>query len=57
METANRLVNSIAASDFMYHGQPLPLSVAIGITAIQPSDTAETVLDRADQEMYREKAA
>ena len=56
MDTANRLVNSIAASDFMHHGQPLPLSVAIGITAIEKGDTAETVLDRADQEMYREKA-
>ena len=56
MDTANRLVNSIAASDFMHHGKPLPLSVAIGITAIEQGDTAETVLDRADQEMYREKA-
>lgn len=56
METANRLVNSIAAGDFMYRGQPLPLSVAIGITAIREGDTADTVLDRADQEMYREKA-
>ena len=57
MYTANRVVNSIAASNFAYHGQPLPLSVAIGITAINSGDTAETVLDRADREMYREKAA
>ena len=56
MDTANRLVNSIAASDFMHHGKPLPLSVAIGITSIEQGDTAEIVLDRADQEMYREKA-
>lgn len=57
METANRLVNAVADSDFMHHGQPLPLSVAIGITAIEQGDTAEAVLDRADQEMYRDKAA
>lgn len=56
MDTANRLVNSVADSNFMYHGQLLPLSVAIGITAIELGDTAATVLDRADQEMYREKA-
>ena len=57
METANRLVNAVADSDFIHHGQPLPLSVAIGITAIEQGDTAEAVLDRADREMYRDKAA
>ena len=57
MDTANRLVNAIADSDFMHQGQPLPLSVAIGITAIEKGDSPEAVLDRADQEMYRDKAA
>ena len=56
MDTANRLVNSVAGSDFAHRGQRLPLSVAIGITVIEPGDTAEAVLERADQEMYREKA-
>lgn len=57
MDTANRLVNAVADGDFIHNGQPLPLSVAIGITAIEKGDTAEAVLDRADQEMYRDKAA
>ena len=57
MDTANRLVNAVADSDFIHNGQPLPLSVAIGISAIEKGDTAEAVLDRADQEMYRDKAA
>ena len=57
MDTANRLVNAVADSNFIHLGKPLPLSVAIGITAIQQGDTAEAVLDRADQEMYRDKAA
>ena len=57
MEIADRLVNAAADSDFIHHGQPLPLSVAIGITTIEQGDTAEAVLDRADQEMYRDKAA
>jgi diguanylate cyclase (GGDEF)-like protein len=56
-ETANRLVNLIAASDFEHEGQVLPLSVAIGAAAIQEDDTAETALARADHEMYRRKAA
>ena len=57
MDTANRLVNSVASSNFIHHGRPLPLSVAVGITAIDLGDTAEAVLERADREMYRDKAA
>ena len=56
-ETAKRLVDAVAGSDFIHHGRPLPLSVAVGFTVIELGDTAETVLDRADREMYRDKAA
>lgn len=56
-ETAKRLVDAVAGSDFIHHGRPLPLSVAVGYTVIEQGDTAETVLDRADREMYRDKAA
>ena len=56
-ETANRLVNLIAASDFEHDGEVLPLSVAIGAAAIQEDDTPDTALARADHEMYRRKAA
>ncbi len=56
-ETAKRLVDAVAGSDFIHHGRPLPLSVAVGFTVIEQGDTAELVLDRADQEMYRDKAA
>jgi diguanylate cyclase (GGDEF)-like protein len=57
MDIANRLVNAVADSDFTHNGQTLPLSIAIGITAIEKDDSAEAVLDRADREMYRDKAA
>lgn len=56
-ETASRLIEVIAASDFMHRGQPLPLSVAIGAAAISSEDTPETAMARADREMYRRKAA
>ena len=56
MDTADRLVNSVAGSEFIHRGRPLPLSVAVGITAIAQGDTAEAVLERADREMYRDKA-
>ncbi len=54
---AKRVVEAVAGSDFIHQGRPLPLSVAVGFTVIEDGDTAEAVLDRADQEMYRDKAA
>lgn len=56
-ETANRLVDMIADSDFMHDGQIMPLSVAIGAAVVQADDAPEAVLDRADEDMYRQKAA
>lgn len=56
-ETARRLVDQVASDDFLFEGRPLPLSVAIGITHVESGDTPATVLARADQAMYREKAA
>jgi len=57
LETAERLVDLIACEDFLFEGTPIPLSVAIGVTLIQKDDTPATVLARADQAMYRVKAA
>jgi len=56
-ETASRLIDLIAACEFLHEGNELPLSVAIGVGLIEASDTAETVMARADAEMYRRKAA
>jgi len=55
LETAERLVDTIAAEDFLFEGSPLPLS--IGVTLIEKGDTPATVLARADKAMYRVKAA
>ena len=56
-ETAARLIDSIADCEFLHEGNELPLSVAIGVGLIDASDTAATVMSRADEEMYRRKAA
>ena len=56
-ETASRLVDTIAGCDFMHDGDALPLSVAIGVAMIGPDDDAESAMGRADQEMYKRKAA
>ena len=56
-ETAQRLVNQISGCDFMHDGEALPLSVAIGVGMIDSLDTAEAVMERADEAMYLRKAA
>src|SRR3954447_21488416 len=56
-ETATRLVDQICGCEFEHDGDALPLSVAIGVGMIDSLDTAETVMDRADEAMYRRKAA
>jgi diguanylate cyclase (GGDEF)-like protein len=56
-ETASRLIDLIAGCEFVHDGDELPLSVAIGVGLIEPTDTAATVMARADEEMYRRKAA
>jgi diguanylate cyclase (GGDEF)-like protein len=56
-ETAARLIDTIAACEFLHEGNELPLSVAIGVGLIDGNDTAQSVMARADEEMYRRKAA
>jgi len=54
---ALRIVEAIVDSEFCFDGSCLPLSVAVGVTAIQPGDDPQAVIQRADHEMYRVKAA
>jgi diguanylate cyclase (GGDEF)-like protein len=57
LETAERLVDSIARDEFLFEEIPIPLSVAIGVTLIEEGDSPATVLARADKAMYRVKDA
>ncbi|HZU51609.1 MAG TPA: GGDEF domain-containing protein [Sphingomicrobium sp.] len=56
-ETAARLIEQISACEFLHDGEPLPLGVAIGVGMIDCLDTPESVMERADEAMYRRKAA
>jgi diguanylate cyclase (GGDEF)-like protein len=56
-ETATRLVDLISTCEFAHDGEVLPLSVAIGVGMIDALDTAEAVMERADEAMYLRKAA
>ena len=52
-----RLIDMIASCELLHDGNELPLSVAIGVGLIQVDDTVESVMARADEEMYRRKVA
>jgi len=56
-ETALRLTDVIAGCEFCHEGDALPLSVAIGVAMIEADDVPESIMARADEEMYRRKAA
>jgi diguanylate cyclase (GGDEF)-like protein len=56
-ETASRLEDLICGCEFTHDGDALPLSVAIGVGMIDGDDEADEVMARADEEMYRRKAA
>ena len=56
-ETASRLTDRIADTEFHCDGHVIPLSAAIGIAMIEHGDCAQAVLIRADRAMYEVKAA
>jgi len=56
-ETAARLEDMICGCEFTHDGDTLPLSVAIGVGMIDGADELDAVMARADEEMYRRKAA
>jgi len=51
------LIEQISACDVLHDGEALPLGVAIGVGMIDALDTAEAVMERADEAMYARKAA
>jgi diguanylate cyclase (GGDEF)-like protein len=56
-ETAARLIDQISSCEVLHDGEALPLSVAIGVGMIDSLDTPDAVMERADEAMYRRKAA
>ena len=54
---ALRVVENVVGSEFCVDGTCLQLSVAVGVGMIAPGDDPQTVIDRADKEMYRVKAS
>lgn len=55
-QMAERVVETVDHFQFGVGEVCLDLSVAIGVAMVKPGDTPETVLTRADSEMYRIKS-
>lgn len=51
-DKAQQLRDAVAARPL---ASGVPISVSVGVTALQPTDTPEAVLARADGDMYRHK--
>ena len=56
-QMALRVVERVLGAKFCVDGACLPLSVAVGVGPISKGDCPETVMHRADREMYRVKAS
>jgi diguanylate cyclase (GGDEF)-like protein len=49
------LRHTLTITECRFHGENLALSAAFGLSMIDPKDTAEDLLRRADNDMYRAK--
>ena len=54
-QMALRIVETVVGSKFCVDGKCVGLSVAVGVGMVQPGDSAQAVIERADKEMYRVK--
>jgi two-component system, cell cycle response regulator len=54
---AERLRCAVAAEPFVIHatGERQPITISAGIAVVQPGDTVDTLLQRADDALYRAK--
>lgn len=54
-EVAEKLRQLIAAAKFLYHGQPVPVTMSCGLAECIVGDTPESVYRRADAALYEAK--
>jgi diguanylate cyclase (GGDEF)-like protein len=58
MALAERIRRRIAASPTLVDGVPIPVTISIGVSALNPADTTrDAVLARADAALYEAKRA
>ncbi len=52
---ADKLRKSVQMSEFVYQGQPVPVTISGGFSEFQQGDTVDAVYQRADRALYRAK--
>lgn len=57
LEIADRLRARLERTRFRSQEQPVQLTLSCGVTTVRADDTAESVIERADQALYRAKRA
>ncbi|MFP4606750.1 MAG: diguanylate cyclase [Thiohalospira sp.] len=57
VELAEELRRSVAALQFVYRGERVPITISCGLTALAPGDSADAAFQRADAALYRAKEA
>jgi len=54
---AERVRSLVESSGLRTEKAEIVVTVSIGVTVPEPGDTVETIIDRADERMYRSKVA
>jgi diguanylate cyclase len=52
---ADQLRAQVEALRFLFHGEPVPVTVSCGLTELREGDTIESVFERADAALYKAK--
>ncbi len=55
-DVAEKLRQSVAATDFHFHGQRVGISLSCGYAVIRKGDSGDSLFQRADAALYRAKA-
>ncbi|AXS41835.1 GGDEF domain-containing protein [Breoghania sp. L-A4] len=56
-DTATRVVEALARAPMTFEGMEISASASVGVTRLLDGDDVDSVLDRADKDMYRAKTA
>ncbi|SES15512.1 PAS domain S-box-containing protein/diguanylate cyclase (GGDEF) domain-containing protein [Vreelandella subterranea] len=55
IDEASNALERLRQAIEVYHWQPVPITVSLGVTSYLPEDTSETLLARADRALYTAK--
>jgi diguanylate cyclase len=55
IKVANDLRQAVGALKMHFRGEPVPVTVSCGVTALRGDDTAEAAMERADKALYQSK--